>query len=344
MMDVSKPVLVTGASGYVAGWLIKGLLQKGLTVHATVRNILNPKSTAHLQKIADQTAGTIHFFSADLLQEGAFDQAMKGCEVVFHTASPFVVLNYKDAEADIVRPAVEGTRNVLNSVNRTASVKRVVLTSSIVSAYGDAAEIKQTANNSFDESHWNTTSSTSYQPYPYSKVAAEREAWTIANQQSRWDLVCVNPALVMGPSLTSSSQSGSIEVLQQFGNGTTRIGVPPMWNGIVDVRDVADAHIAAGFKPQANGRYIISGGSLSLYEMGQALREKFGSKYPFPPMVVPKWLLLRRFMATHLNLCISIWGIRFILIINAAKQILACVIGIFGRASVSTFNNSLMMA
>lgn len=309
VIDLSKPVLVTGASGYVAGWLIKGLLDKGLTVHATVRNVLNPKSTAHLQKLADQSSGKIYFFNADLLQEGAFDEAMKGCELVFHTASPFVVLNYKDAEADIVRPAVDGTRNVLNAANRTSSVKRVVLTSSIAAAYGDAAEIKLTKSNSFDESHWNTSSSVDYQPYPYSKVAAEREAWKIANQQKRWDLVCVNPALVMGPSLTTSSQSGSIEVLQQFGDGTTRMGVPPMWNGIVDVRDVASAHIAAGLIPKANGRYIISGGSLSLYEMGQALRQKFGSKYPFPPMVVPKLLFLPvapiygySFKFVHLNM------------------------------------------
>ena len=288
-IDHAKPVLVTGATGYIAGWVIERLLRGGHAVHATVRDPSKTANVAHLQKIADESAGSITFFKADLLTPRAFDDAMQGCELVFHMASPFVVLNYKDAEAEIVRPAVEGTRNVLDSVNRIESVKRVVLTSSIVSTYGDAVEIENTKNNSFDESHWNVTSSADYQPYPYSKVAAEREAWKMVKAQSRWDLVCVNPALVMGPSLTTSSNSGSIEVLQQFGDGTTRMGVPPMWNGIVDVRDVADAHIAAGFIPTANGRYIISGGSLNLLEMGQALREQFGSKYPFPSMVVPKF-------------------------------------------------------
>lgn len=289
VIDQSKPVLVTGATGYIAGWVIERLLRSGHTVHATVRDPSKTASVAHLQKIADESSGSIRFFKADLLAAQSFDAAMQGCELVFHMASPFVVLNYEDAERDIVRPAVEGTRNVLDSVNRTASVKRVVLTSSIASTYGDAAEIENTKNNSFDESNWNVTSSVEHQPYPYSKVAAEREAWKIANAQTRWDLVCINPALVMGPSLTASSNSGSIEVLQQFGDGTTRMGVPPVWMGIVDVRDVADAHIAAGFNPKANGRYIISGGSLSLLEMGQALRHKFGRKYPFPPMEVPKF-------------------------------------------------------
>jgi dihydroflavonol-4-reductase len=82
----------------------------------------------------------------------------------------------------------------------------------------------------------------------------------MAEQQNRWSLVCINPALVMGP-LTDASQSGSIEVLQQFGNGTTLFGVPPMWNGIVDVRDVADAHVAAAINP-SKSRYIVCGGTL----------------------------------------------------------------------------------
>lgn len=290
IIDKSKPVLVTGATGYVAGWIIEGLLKQGIPVHATVRDPSKKDKISHLEQLSKQTETPIQFFKADLLTPQAFDEAMQGCEVVIHTASPFVVSNYKDAVKDIIEPAIEGTRNVLESVNRTNTVKRVVLTSSIASTYGDAAEIKETENNSFDESHWNETSSADHQPYPYSKVAAEREAWKMQSEQSQWNLVCINPALVMGPSLTSSTQSGSVEVLQQFGDGTLKFGVPAMWNGIVDVRDVADAHIAAAFSESAHGRYIVSGGTLSLLEMGKILANKFGSKYPFPKMEAPKIL------------------------------------------------------
>ena len=287
-MDKSKPILVTGATGYVAGWIIERLLNQGHIVHATVRDPSKQDKIQHLYDLAEKSSGEIHFFKADLLNAGSFDDAMQNCEIVIHTASPFVVTNFKDAVKDIIEPAVKGTENVLDSVNRTESVKRVVLTSSIASTYGDAAEIKNTPNNEFNESHWNDTSNETHQPYSYSKVAAERKAWQMAEQQKRWDLVCVNPALVMWPSLTDTSQSGSIEVLQQFANGTTMFGVPPMWNGIVDVRDVADAHVAAALNPQANGRYIICGGSLSLLEMGKALTKRFGYKYPFPHFTVPK--------------------------------------------------------
>lgn len=287
-MDKSKPILVTGATGYIAGWIIERLLKQGYTVHATVRDPSKKNKIQHLYDLAEQSSGHIQFFKADLLETGSFDEAMKDCEIVIHIASPFVVTNYKDAVKDIIEPAVKGTENVLNSVNRTESVKRVVLTSSIASTYGDAVEIQNTANNEFDENHWNTTSSETHQPYPYSKVMAERKAWEMVEQQDRWDLVCINPALVMGPSLTDASQSGSIEVLQQFGNGTTLFGVPPMWNGIVDVRDVADAHVTAALNPEAHGRYIICGGTLSLLDMGKALTQNFGYKFPFPHFTVPK--------------------------------------------------------
>lgn len=287
---ITSPILVTGATGYIASWVIKQLLEQGHSVHATVRDLNKKASFQHLEKIAAHSEGELRLFKANLLDEGSFDEAMQGCEVVIHMASPFLVTNFKDPIKDLVDPALKGTINVLNSVNRTASVKRVVVTSSIASTYGDAIDILKTKDNSFDESHWNTTSSAEHQPYYYSKVAAERKAWQMQQAQNRWKLVCINPSLVIGPSLTPSTQSGSVEVLQQFGNGMTRFGVPQMWNGLVDVRDVAEAHLKAAFEPNAKGRYIINTKSLTLLEMGQALRDYFGNKYPFPTMHAPKFL------------------------------------------------------
>lgn len=281
-------ILVTGATGYIASWVIKYLLEAGHHVHATVRDLNKTQNTLHLKKIADQATGTLTFFEADLLDEGSFDQAMQGCDIVIHMASPFVITNFKDAVKDIIEPAVLGTENVLKSVNRTETVERVVLTSSIAATYGDAIEILSKNSNSFDENDWNITSNQHHQPYYYSKVAAERKAWQMQQEQQRWRLVCINPALVLGPSLTKSTQSGSVEVLQQFANGTTRFGVPKMWNGLVDVRDVADAHLRAAFQENAQGRYIICATSLSLLEMGNILSQHFGRDYPFPKMHVPK--------------------------------------------------------
>jgi nucleoside-diphosphate-sugar epimerase len=294
LIDPAKPILVTGASGYLGSWIVERLLGLGHTVHATVRDPSKASSVAHLEKIAQQSSGTLRLFKADLLDQGAFDAAMQDCELVMHTASPFIVTDYDDAEAALIRPALEGTRNVLGSVERSASVRRVVLTSSVAAIYGDAKESQQVPHGMFDETRWNTSSTVSHQPYQYSKTVAEREAWQWASQQQRWDLVCINPALIMGPALTTNSQSASISTLQEFGNGTLRMGAPKMWNGLVDVRDVADAHVKAGFNPAASGRYIICDRTLSLLDMGSVLRQHFGTQYPFPTMPVPTvafWLV-----------------------------------------------------
>ncbi|ENX48942.1 MULTISPECIES: SDR family oxidoreductase [Acinetobacter] len=287
-MNKNTPILVTGATGYVAGWIIERLLMQGYIVHATVRDPSKKEKLQHLTEIAKKSSGQIYFFKADLLTPHAFDEAMKACEIVIHTASPFVISNYKDAVKDIIEPAVNGTINVLETANRTTTVKRVVVTSSIAAICGDAIEIEDTANHEFDESHWNNSSSETHQPYSYSKVAAERKAWEMAEQQDRWSLVCINPALVMGPSLTTATQSGSVELLEKFGDGTLLFGAPEIWMGIVDVRNVADAHVAAAFSSTANGRYIISGGTLSFLEMGKILTQRFGYRYPFPHFTVPK--------------------------------------------------------
>src|SRR5437868_6000302 len=158
-IDRARPVLVTGGNGYIASWLVKYLLEDGINVRATVRNPSDDKKVGHLKQIASKSRGRLSLFKADLMQDGAFNEAMRDCELVFHTASPFVIMGIKDAQKELVDPAVKGTRNVLEAANRNNSVKRVVLTSSVVSVYGDAADMKQTKNGVFTEEHWNTTSS-----------------------------------------------------------------------------------------------------------------------------------------------------------------------------------------
>ncbi len=287
----NSPVMVTGASGYIATWIVKYLLEAGHTVHATVRDPSKARSVAHLLKAAEGTPGTLKLFKADLLDEGSFDAAMQGCELVMHTASPFVLDGFKDAHEALVRPAVEGTRNVLNAVNRTPSVRRVVLTSSVAAVQGDNCDLERVPGGIFTEADWNTTSSVDHNPYQFSKVAAEREAWQLCEAQSRWDMVTINPSMVMGPALTSSSQSASIGTLIQMGDGSLRTGVPRLTMGIVDVREVARAHLLAGFTPEATGRHILSTCELSMLDIGRILRRHYGSAYPFPRMEAPKFMV-----------------------------------------------------
>lgn len=86
-IDKTKPVLATGATGYVAGWIVKRLLEEGVTVHAAVRNPRDVAKLAHLDQMALKLPGSIRYFKADLLDEGSYAEAMQGCAIVFHTAS-----------------------------------------------------------------------------------------------------------------------------------------------------------------------------------------------------------------------------------------------------------------
>lgn len=291
-IDKTKPVLVTGATGYVASWLVKKLLEEGITVHAAVRDPNKKEKVAHLDAIAAKSKGSIKYFKSDLLDQGSYAEAMKGCELVYHTASPFT-LEVKDPQKDLIDPAVKGTENVLETANQTPTVKRVVVTSSCAAIYCDAIDCQKAPGGILTEDIWNTTSSLDYQPYSYSKTLAEKHAWEMAKAQKQWDLVTINPSFVMGPPLNpKATTSESFNVLKQIGDGTMKSGAPKMAIGLVDVRDVADAHFAAGYTPSAQGRYITSGHNTNFYEMAMTLQPKFGNDFPLPKKAIPKWLLM----------------------------------------------------
>ncbi len=282
--------MVTGATGYIAGLLVKKLLEEGLTVHAPVRDPNNPEKLKYLNEIAAATPGEIKYFKADLLDDGSYAEAMAGCELVFHTASPFKV-DVKDPQKELVDPAKLGTRNVLEEANRIPSVERVVLTSSCAAIYGDNADLEKTPNGVFTEEIWNTSSTLAHNPYSYSKTVAEKEAWKINEAQSRWDLVVINPTVVIGPGINPHATSESFNLIKQMGDGTLKAGAPKWGFGVVDVRDLTDSHYRAGFTPEAKGKHIISGHNTDMFAMSQTLLNKYGKDYPIPRRALPKWLL-----------------------------------------------------
>ncbi|NCD43390.1 MAG: NAD-dependent epimerase/dehydratase family protein [Bacteroidia bacterium] len=280
------PILVTGATGYIASWIIKKLLDEGCTVHATVRDLSDTTKYGHLITMADASPGNLQLFEADLLKEGSFVDAMQRCELVLHTASPFIIRKTADPQHQIVDPAVKGTENVLHTASATDTVKRVVLTSSVAAIYNDAIDLQSTPMKIFTEKHWNTSASVSYDPYSYSKTMAERRAWEIT-ADAAWDLVVVNPGLVMGPSLTPRTDSTSIDLMRSLFNGTYKSGIPEFYFGIVDVRDVAQAHINAGLLYEAQGRHILVSRTWSMVKVAEYLFSLYGKNYPLPKRKLP---------------------------------------------------------
>ncbi|KAG0568141.1 hypothetical protein KC19_7G189600 [Ceratodon purpureus] len=248
-MASGKTVCVTGASGFIASWVVKLLLERGYIVRGTVRN---PEKSKHLLELPG-AGERLKLVEADLLKPGAFDSAVQGCDGVFHTASPFFHKNVTDPDAQLIDPAVKGTLNVLESCAK-AKPRRIVLTSSVAAvSYTPKKEGASVVDESFfsdpdlcrKEQRW----------YVLSKTLAELAAWDYVKEHNL-DMVTINPTMVIGPVLQSAMNT-STETVLEYLNGTTKT-FANFCLGWVGVKDVAMAHILAYEKPEAEGRYICN--------------------------------------------------------------------------------------
>ncbi|KAL3647555.1 Coumarine and phenylpropanoid biosynthesis [Castilleja foliolosa] len=267
-----KTVCVTGASGYIASWLVKFLLQRGYTVKASVRDTNDAddqKKTQHLIEL-DEAKERLHLISADLLEEGSFDAVVDGCDGVFHTASPFL-LSTSDPQAELIDPALKGTLNVLRSCAKTPSVKRVVLTSSLAAVIINGKP--RTPQVVVDETWWSDSKFCKkiQQWYFLSKTLAEDAAWKFVKEKGI-DMVAINPAMVIGPLLQPTLNSSSALILNLINGAETYPNAAVGW---VNVKDVANAHILAFENPSANGRYCMVESVAHYSEIVKLLRELY---------------------------------------------------------------------
>ncbi|KAF5761675.1 putative NAD-dependent epimerase/dehydratase, NAD(P)-binding domain superfamily [Helianthus annuus] len=254
MSGEGKVVCVTGASGYIASWLVKLLLARGYTVHATVRSLDDPKKIEHLLAL-DGAKERLSLFEANLTAEGSFDSAIDGCVCVFHTASP-VMFSVDDPKTKLLDPALKGTLNVLKSAAKVKSLKRVVLTSSIATVmYG----VKLPESGGVVDETWFSDRVVCEEIewwYNVSKITAE-DAAVRFSKENGLDLVVINPGYVIGPLLQPTLNFTSEGFMSFIETGKDVF--PDDINILVDVRDTATAHILAFEKPEANGRYCVVG-------------------------------------------------------------------------------------
>ncbi|XP_057850060.1 phenylacetaldehyde reductase isoform X2 [Cryptomeria japonica] len=268
-----KLVCVTGASGFVASWIVKLLLNRGYVVRATVRDLGNPDKTKHLSELEGANE-RLHLVKADLLDMGSFEAAIDSCEGVFHTASPFY-FDVKDPQAELLEPAVTGVINVLEACAKTPSVKRVVITSSIAAvAYNVRTRGPDVV---VDETWFSDPEYLREQQnwYQLSKTLAEETAWKMAKDKGI-DIVTINPGMVIGPLLQPTLNTSCAAILQLMNGSST---YPNSSFGWVSVVDVAEAHILAFEVPSANGRCVDDKPFVPTYKVSKEKVEKLGLEF-----------------------------------------------------------------
>jgi nucleoside-diphosphate-sugar epimerase len=292
---VSAPVLVTGGTGFVAGHLVAQLLDAGRHVRASVRPGTPADRRGQLLDLATTRPGRLELVAADLLDAPAVAAAVAGCEVVFHVASPFLLPEQiTDPHRQLMVPAVQGTDNVLDAVDASPGVRRVVLTSTVGAVFGDYADTLDMPGRVLRETSWNTSSTLETNPYHLSKTRAETAAWDQVARQDRWDLVVLNPGLVLGPPLWPGSASGSLFLMDELFRGDLFFGAPDFAFTLVDVRDVARAHVAAAEVPTASGRYLLAHREMvSLLDIARTVRRRHPWRLRVPVHPVPDVLVRR---------------------------------------------------
>ena len=270
----SAPVVVTGAAGFVASHVVRELLARGYQVRGTVRDLAREAGFAHLRRLPG-AAERLELVAADLLDASAFARVVAGATHVVHTASPYA-LDVKDPQRDLVDPAVQGTRNVLDAARAGGAVRRVVLTSSMA-----AITDEPDGEHVLTEADWNTRSTLTRNPYYLSKTLAEREAWKIVEEEGApFELVVINPFMVLGPSLSPAINTSNQLFVDLLAG--TYPGIMNLTWGFVDVRDVATAHVLAMEAPEARGRHICAAATISMREVVELLARSGFADHKLP--------------------------------------------------------------
>jgi len=278
-------VLVTGGSGFLASHCILRLLADGHQVRTTVRNLSRESEVRAMLKAGGwHSQAEVSFFAADLTQDAGWVEAINGSDFVLHVASPFPSTAPKD-ENELIVPARDGALRVLRAA-RDAGVTRVVLTSSFAAVgYGTHPR-----NTPFTEEDW-TDPNAPNPPYIRSKAIAERAAWDFMKEQGgSLELSVINPVGIFGPVL-GPDFSSSIQIIKQLLEGALP-GLPDIYFGVVDVRDVADLHVRAMISPAARGeRFIaVAGPALSMMDVANILRHQLGELAKrVPTKKLPSW-------------------------------------------------------
>lgn len=280
-------VLLTGISGFVGGHVALELLKAGYLVRGSVRDLNKADKVRDTLGRAGADLSRLEFVALDLMSDAGWDEAMAGVRYLQHTASPFVTREPRDRN-ELIRPAVEGTRRAVSAALR-ANVERIVVTSSMAAVmYGH----DKARSAPFTAADWTNLEGRELSGYVESKARAERAAWELMDAAGRHDdLATINPGAIFGP-LLDEDPGTSVGLLKRMFDGSLPAAARIAFI-VVDVRDVAAAHVAAMTSEAARGRrFPMGNGTFTLMEIAGILRKAMPERSGrMPRFEVPDWVV-----------------------------------------------------
>ncbi|KEF54832.1 uncharacterized protein A1O9_09274 [Exophiala aquamarina CBS 119918] len=277
-----KTVLVTGANAFYSAAIMDLLAKDGVKFHAAVRS---ESARPPLEKRYGDNITV--FIVPDITVPTAFCEAIKGCDAVFHVASPFKY-QFVNAKAEVLDPAIQGAVSALDAAAKEPSVRRVVFTSSVAACLDPVHPTGfQRPGYTYTEEDWNPLTyekASTYKIFPpvytASKALAEKAAWDFMKAEPRnFELVCINPCHTWGfynqhvesPAGMNSTNSDLSKLMDGQEEDLPRTIMPWM----TDISEVAQAHVNALYKPEANGRYIIANHPYDFQKVVDLMHEHF---------------------------------------------------------------------
>lgn len=243
-----KKILLTGISGYIGLHCAVELLKHGYAVKGSIRSLSKAEELTNTIKKFVDPKGNLEFCELNLLKDEGWDEAVSGCDLVMHTASPFISKIPKD-DNELIKPAVEGTQRALKAAHK-AGIKRVVLTSSMVAMLGDII-----GDENINQESWTNVHAKNATAYLKSKTLAEKSAWEFVKDKEM-ELVTIHPGPVYGPTLSDNLSGESMSLFRRIITGELKQMIHTSIN-MSDVRDVAKIHVLALESEKANGQRIV---------------------------------------------------------------------------------------
>lgn len=266
-------VLVTGANGHIGAHVVRALLDEGHEVRAFMRKSSNQQGLEGL---------SIEPVYGDVMDPASLEQAVEGCEAVIHLAAVYKTI--AETADEIVAPAIQGAENLYRAAQK-AGVQRIVYTSSVASV---GFSYDPTALRTGDD--WNDDP---HNPYYIAKTRSEQAAQRLARETGIHTVV-ICPAIVLGPLDYRITPSNQLVMDWLNGVGQTYEG----GLNLVDVRDVARAHVAALQVGENCRRYIVGGDNIRVRDIGETLARLTGYRPLHLPFNRSMTLLTARVVET----------------------------------------------